>query len=248
MFIVQGKMNVYNVRPPDEISSLKKAMRRTSVLSRDRNSSRDLLLKLGSGELTTQVIFQSQKSMSANNQRGTPKNNVGEENKEKDYTDLQRHDSLREIAKHDPVYRRSEVITNPEFLEEGIPKLEYIGTLSTGQALGQHSMTINKTRQVVVIACEDCHVGYFNKKLFDEFLLKIEQKRIFNLVNFFYDAFNAIVERKIMLDLIFCMKKQKSIINSVLFNEGDLAEKIYIIRKGEVMVSIDLPILILDLY
>ena len=36
MFIVKGKMNVYNVRPPDQVKSLKKALRRTSTLTKDK--------------------------------------------------------------------------------------------------------------------------------------------------------------------------------------------------------------------
>ena len=109
--------------------------------------------------------------------------------------------------------------------------------ITTGSGFGELALINNKPRAATVTSAGVCHVAYLNKVDFHEILSETIKEEKHERVK----AIKSIpllskLEGAILVKVPFCVKSRKFTSGEVVYDEGDPADKIYFIEKGEFQV------------
>lgn len=130
-----------------------------------------------------------------------------------------------------------EYLENPEkYFEAGVFKFHFSGELKAGQMFGEVGLSMKKTRAATVICKEDCELAVLNYEDFGRILQKVERKIIESRVEFFKEKMFVGVPVDVVIRLSLLFKKRKYFQGNCVFEEGETANEMFLLKKGEVQV------------
>jgi CRP-like cAMP-binding protein len=124
------------------------------------------------------------------------------------------------------------------FIEDGVVRLKYLGKMHQGEAFGELALTSRKSRSATLIATQDCWLGTFTKKDFDEILFELEVQKVKKMAEFFTQTLKVNFTTDEVTKLSSIFQKMKFAMNDYIFKAGEKAEGFYIIKRGEVNVIV----------
>lgn len=130
-----------------------------------------------------------------------------------------------------------EYLETPEkYFQAGVFKFHFSGELKPGQMFGEVGLTMKKTRAATVICKEDCELAVLNYEDFGRILQKVERKIIESRVEFFKEKIFVGIPVDVVIRLSLLFKKRKYFQGNTVYEEGDIATEMFLIKKGEVQV------------
>ena len=128
-------------------------------------------------------------------------------------------------------------LENPEkYFENGVFKFHFTGELKRGQIFGEVGLLMKKTRSATVICKEDCEFAVLNYDDFKKILQNVERRNIENKVDFFKESLFKGIPSDVVIRLSLLFRKKKYFQGNVIYGEGDNANEMYLIKKGEVEI------------
>lgn len=128
-------------------------------------------------------------------------------------------------------------LQNPKkYFEGGVFKFHYSGELKQGQMFGEVGLSMKKARSATVICKEDCEFAVLNFQDFKKILQNVEKKTIQSRVEFFKERMFKGIPVDVIIRLSFLFKKKSYFQGNEVFSEGDMANEMFLIKKGEVQI------------
>lgn len=122
--------------------------------------------------------------------------------------------------------------------EDGVLKYTYYTSLKDGISFGELGLLRGKLRSATVICKEDCHVGVLMAEDYKNILAVIERKKIYNKFEFFKQFLVKGIAYDNLAKLAYAFEKKKFGRNEYVFKEGDSANEVFLIKRGEIQVNI----------
>ena len=109
-----------------------------------------------------------------------------------------------------------------------------IARLSGGASFGELALLDGKPRLATIKALTNCHIMTITKQDYERTLAAIDQKRRALKVNFVkkIPIFSKLT-RTFLTKLSYSLKPLKVTKGNFLFREGDIADRVFIVKEGE---------------
>ncbi len=117
-----------------------------------------------------------------------------------------------------------------------------VAQLSAGKSFGELSLIQHKPRIATIRTLEGTHFATLDKYDYETSLARIEKKHINKMIDFMMQipCFRKWTKNSI-IKFSYYLKKQKLFRNQILYRTGQKADRIYIIKKGEIEITRKLP-------
>lgn len=102
---------------------------------------------------------------------------------------------------------------------------------------GEVGLSMRKPRAASIVCFEESEFAILDADDFTNILKKIEKKEIEDRVSFFSDNFCRGLRSEVVLKISLNFLKQRFYKGKIIFCQGDTANDVYIIKKGEVQVQ-----------
>ena len=161
-----------------------------------------------------------------------------EENKSSNETtnhNISFNDAQDYISRILPVLREKSYLEEEKKEKHFILLYHHIKTLESGETFGELALQKNKgKRTATIIAKEDCHICFLDKKVYNKTLLDINNKDLNRNLHFFLNGpiflnYNKIYFFRNIYNLLSCQHINKG---ELLVKENDNFEDIYFIKEG----------------
>ena len=149
-------------------------------------------------------------------------------------TDREQLKKIEKVLGNIPLFS----LENPEtYFENGVFKFHFTAELKAGQIFGEVGLSMKKTRSATVICNQDSEVAVLSCEDFNKILQNVEKKSIENRVDFFRESVFKGISVDVVVRMSLLFKKRKFLHGNTLFCEGDEANEMFLIKKGEVQVN-----------
>jgi CRP-like cAMP-binding protein len=125
---------------------------------------------------------------------------------------------------------------DPDEHEE--PQFIPVAKMTTGRSFGELALINNKPRAATIQCITACHFAYMSKHDYHRSLIKIEQKKMNKIIDFFLKLpyFSHWTKTSVAkLQYSFELKTFNQ--GHIVFHEGSKASSVYIIKSGDFEVS-----------
>lgn len=123
-----------------------------------------------------------------------------------------------------------------ELFVDGVLKFTYYTSLKEGFSFGELGLLRGKARSATVICKEDCHLGVLMAEDYRNILAVVERKKLYNKLEFFKQYLVKGIAYDNLAKLAYAFEKKKLTRSEYLFKEGDVANEVFLIKKGEIQV------------
>lgn len=124
-----------------------------------------------------------------------------------------------------------------KYLTKGVFHLLFERTLEAGLIFGELGLTRHGVRQRTIICKEDCEFATISKDNFLEILNLVKERRRRDKINFVELNMFPDANREANYCVAEKMRKMKAIKGQKIYQDGDPADKVYLIREGEITVT-----------
>mmetsp|Transcript_1688 Transcript_1688/g.3612 ORF Transcript_1688/g.3612 Transcript_1688/m.3612 type:complete len:373 (+) Transcript_1688:81-1199(+) len=127
-------------------------------------------------------------------------------------------------------------INSPVYDAEGtlIADKIKVGAINPGTGFGELALLNSKPRAATIMCDVECQFAVFEKDDYLRILKKFDERRLNALIDYFKALpLFANWTRQSVVKLTFYFKEQELCRNSYVFREGDPADSVYFIRKGD---------------
>ena len=128
-------------------------------------------------------------------------------------------------------------LEDPEkYFQNGVFKFHFSNVLKSGQIFGEVGPSMKKARSATVICNEDCVFAVLAYEDFKRILKNVEKKNIENRVGFFKESMFKGLHVDVIIRMSLLFNKKKYFQGNTLYGEGEIANEMFLIKKGEVQV------------
>ena len=112
-----------------------------------------------------------------------------------------------------------------------------VAQLGVGKSFGELALIHRKPRMATVRCIEGTHFATLGKYDYETSLAKIEKKHMNKMIEFMLQipCFRKWTKNSI-IKFSYYLKKIRVIRNQVLYQKGDKADRIFIVKKGEIQI------------
>lgn len=122
------------------------------------------------------------------------------------------------------------------FFEGGIGKYHLIGKMQTGQAFGELGLLRRKPRAATILCTENTHLALISKEDYEIIYFNLESQKLKMMIKFFRDSLGKPLAADTLTKYAYLFQKKKFCYGDVVFKEGDGANEVFLIKKGEIEI------------
>ncbi|KRX08672.1 Cyclic nucleotide-binding protein [Pseudocohnilembus persalinus] len=217
----KNSKNVQSLRQYDEIKK------------EDFNETK--LNQQNTGENKFQQVYQQVNIMNKFNQNNKNENKQFVENNGDDQN-IMNSDSNKKFFQFDQNWLNNQ--SEQTVLNIILPNFKKIFEFKTGQAFGEIALMTNSRRTASMVCTEQTYCMELNKSGYDKIIGSYQKMLAKDKIKFFrkYDFFQNIPDSK-LLSTIQSIQIQKLQAKTQIYKEGDICDKIYFVKKGEIEFS-----------
>lgn len=131
-----------------------------------------------------------------------------------------------------------ETLSNPRHFFEG-QVFRYFsgGVLSYGQTFGELGLLRKKPRAATVVCLENTHFGILQKADYETIYFELQHQKLKNLIKFFKSSLDEQLSNDAITKYAYLFEKKKLAFEDVVYKEGDKADRVFLIKKGEISLN-----------
>jgi CRP-like cAMP-binding protein len=131
--------------------------------------------------------------------------------------------------------------------EKGENLLKEVLIYRDGAGFGELALTDRRPRSATIITKSDCHLAVLDKLSYNRILASLLKQKRIELIDFLqtHVLFKSWTKGSI-LKISYCFEEKSFKKGNVVYKEGQLMENIFLIREGEVKISKNIKISIID--
>ena len=131
-----------------------------------------------------------------------------------------------------------ETLSNAKHYFDGQVFIYYTsGTLGPGQSFGELGLLRKKPRAATILCIENTHLGILQKIDYETIYYELQNQKLKNLIKFFKNSLDVKITNDTITKFAYLFEKQKILFGEKVYIEGEIAEKIYLIKKGEIELN-----------
>ncbi|KAL4487175.1 hypothetical protein ABPG72_017894 [Tetrahymena utriculariae] len=123
------------------------------------------------------------------------------------------------------------------FTDSGIFKYEYRDIIKAGSTFGELGILEGKPRSALIICSEDSEFATMDKEDYSELLAERDRKKLLKKFEFLKHKIFPELTNDAIKKIFYSFQKRPIQKNEILFQEGDKANGIFIIKHGEINLS-----------
>lgn len=123
------------------------------------------------------------------------------------------------------------------YFKDGVFIYNCVGNIGKGRIFGELGLIMKKTRATTIMVKEKVHFGVMTKEDYEEILMNLEAERVYRKILMFRKYLPPLVGQETVTKFAYLFEKVKYKLNQQVFSKGDLANKVFFIKFGEVLVS-----------
>ena len=122
------------------------------------------------------------------------------------------------------------------FFEGGVGKYHLIGKMNSGQAFGELGLLRRKPRAATILCTENTHLAVISKEDYEIIYFNLESQKLKMMIKFFRDSLGKPLATDTLTKYAYLFQKKKLCYGDVVFKEGDGANEVFLIKKGEIEI------------
>lgn len=131
-----------------------------------------------------------------------------------------------------------ETLANPRHFFDGqVFRYFFGGVLSYGQTFGELGLLRKKPRAATVVCLENTHFGILQKVDYETIYFELQHQKLKNLIKFFKSSLDEQLSNDAITKYAYLFEKRKLAFGDVVYKEGDKAERVFLIKKGEISLN-----------
>lgn len=117
-------------------------------------------------------------------------------------------------------------------------KFQYRGKLFSGSTFGELGLLEGKPRSAMIVCSADSEFAIMEKDDYSELLAERDRTRLLRKFEFIKEHIFPDLTNDAIKKIFYAFQKRVVVKNEVIFSEGDLANGVFLIKKGEISLSV----------
>ena len=131
-----------------------------------------------------------------------------------------------------------ENLSNPRHYFDGQVFRYFVSAkLGVGQSFGELGLLRRKPRAATILCLENTHLGILQKCDYETIYFEIQNQKLKNMIRFFKNSLDPHLTNDTITKFAYLFEKKRIFFGEKIYREGDSADYVYLIKKGEIELT-----------